>query len=58
MKARRDDRSLTGVATLVALYRTDQLISHPRLAMDNRLSVDELAETVTHWPSARAGPEL
>ena len=50
------DRSLITIAALTALYRTDQLVSHLRLGMQNGLSVDELAETMTHlafyagWP--------
>jgi 4-carboxymuconolactone decarboxylase len=52
------DRSLITVAALVALYRTDQLESHLRRALDNGLTVDELAEVITHlafyagWPCA------
>jgi 4-carboxymuconolactone decarboxylase len=52
------DRSLITVATLVALYRTEQLPFHLRRAMENGLTKDELAEAITHlafyagWPSA------
>ena len=52
------DRSLVTVAALVALYRTDQLGSHLRRAMDNGLSKDELVHAITHlafyagWPCA------
>ena len=52
------DRSLVTVAALVALYRTDQLGSHLRRAMDNGLSKDELVHAITHlafyagWPNA------
>jgi 4-carboxymuconolactone decarboxylase len=52
------DRSLVTVAALVALYRTDQLGSHLRRALDNGLSKDELVHAITHlafyagWPSA------
>jgi 4-carboxymuconolactone decarboxylase len=52
------DRSLITVATLVALYRTDQMPGHMRRAIDNGLTVDELIETITHlafyagWPNA------
>lgn len=51
------DHSLITVATLAALYRTEQLGSHPRRALENGLSQDELAEAITHlafyagWPN-------
>ena len=38
------DRSLITVATLTALYRTDQLRGHIRRAEENRVTRDELAE--------------
>lgn len=52
------DRSLITVATLVALYRTNELSSHLRRALDNGVSTDELVELITHlafyagWPPA------
>jgi 4-carboxymuconolactone decarboxylase len=52
------DRSLVTVAALVSLYRTDQLSSHLRRALDNGLSKDELVQAITHlafyagWPNA------
>jgi 4-carboxymuconolactone decarboxylase len=52
------DRSLITVATLVALYRTEQMGSHMKRAIDNGLSVEELVEAITHiafyagWPNA------
>jgi 4-carboxymuconolactone decarboxylase len=52
------DRSLITVAALVALYRTEQLPIHLRLALDNGLTRDELGEAITHlafyagWPNA------
>jgi 4-carboxymuconolactone decarboxylase len=52
------DRSLVTVAALVSLYRTDQLGSHLRRALDNGLSKDELVCIITHfacyagWPNA------
>lgn len=55
------DRSLITVATLVALYRINELPSHLRLARTNGISKDELAELFTHlafyagWPSAITG---
>ena len=52
------DRSLVTVSALAALYRGEQLTFHLRLALDNGLSRDELAEALTHlafyagWPNA------
>jgi 4-carboxymuconolactone decarboxylase len=52
------DRSLITVATLVALYRTEQMAFHMKRAVDNGLTVDELVEAITHlafyagWPNA------
>ena len=52
------DRSLITVATLVALYRTDQLRGHIRRALDNGVTRDEIGEVINHmafyagWPTA------
>jgi 4-carboxymuconolactone decarboxylase len=52
------DRSLITVASLVSMYRTEQLRSHLVRAVDNGLTQDELIEVATHlafyagWPSA------
>ncbi len=52
------DRSLITVATLVALYRTNELPFHLVRARENGISKDELAELFTHlafyagWPNA------
>jgi len=52
------DRSLSTVATLVVLYRTNELPGHLRRALDNGLTQDELVEAITHlafysgWPTA------
>lgn len=52
------ERSLATVAALVAMYRLEQLPFHLSRALDNGLSVDELAEVITHlafysgWPTA------
>jgi 4-carboxymuconolactone decarboxylase len=52
------DRSLITVATLVALYRTNELPFHLNRALDNGISRDELIELITHlafysgWPTA------
>jgi 4-carboxymuconolactone decarboxylase len=52
------DRSLITVATLVALYRTNELPGHLKRALDNGVTQDELVEAITHlafyagWPTA------
>jgi 4-carboxymuconolactone decarboxylase len=52
------DRSLITVATLVALYRQNELPFHLKLALQNGLTREELAEAITHlafyagWPTA------
>jgi 4-carboxymuconolactone decarboxylase len=52
------DRSLITVATLTALYRTDQLRGHIGRALDNGVTREEIAEVITHlafysgWPNA------
>lgn len=52
------DRSLVTVTTLAALYRTEQLDFHLRLALENGLTEEELGEALTHlafyagWPAA------
>jgi 4-carboxymuconolactone decarboxylase len=52
------DRSLITVATLVALYRTNELPFHLKKALTNGVTRDELIELITHlafysgWPTA------
>ena len=52
------ERSLITVAALTALYRTDQLRSHIRRALENGVSKAEIGELITHmafyggWPTA------
>ncbi len=52
------DRSLITVASLIALYRTEQLRGHIGRALDNGVTKDEIAEIITHmafyggWPTA------
>jgi 4-carboxymuconolactone decarboxylase len=52
------DRSLITVATLVALYRTNELPFHLKKAIENGVTRDELIELITHlafysgWPTA------
>ena len=52
------DRSLITVASLVALYRTNELPIHLKKALENGVTRDELVEAITHlafysgWPTA------
>ena len=52
------DRSLVTISALVAMYRTEQLGAHLRIGLGNGLSVEEIAEAITHlafysgWPTA------
>src|SRR5262245_60448513 len=52
------DRSLSTVATLLALGRSDQLHGHLERALGNGVTRDEIGEVITHlafyagWPAA------
>ena len=52
------DRSLVTVASLVSLYRTNELPFHLSRALENGVTRDEIIETITHlafysgWPTA------
>jgi 4-carboxymuconolactone decarboxylase len=52
------DRSLITVATLIALYRPEQLHGHIGRALANGVTKDEISEIITHlafysgWPTA------
>jgi len=52
------DRSLVTVASLVALYRSNELPFHLGRALENGVTKDELIELITHlafyagWPTA------
>jgi 4-carboxymuconolactone decarboxylase len=52
------DRSLVTVASLVSLYRTNELPFHLKRALENGVTKDELTEVITHlafysgWPTA------
>ncbi len=54
------DRSLITVATLVALYRTNELPYHLKFALQNGVTKDELSELLTQlafyagWPAANS----
>tara|TARA_B100000809_G_scaffold246903_1_gene275337 strand:+ start:1403 stop:1660 length:258 start_codon:yes stop_codon:yes gene_type:complete len=52
------DRSLITIAMLTAMYRTNQIRSHMRRALDNSVTKDEIGEVLMHmafytgWPCA------
>jgi 4-carboxymuconolactone decarboxylase len=52
------DRSLVTVASLIALYRSNELPFHMRKALENGVTREELIEVITHlafysgWPTA------
>ena len=58
------DRSLATVASLVALYRTNELPFHLKRAMENGVSREELVELITHlafyagWPTANTAVSI
>lgn len=52
------DRSLVTIASLISLYRTNELPFHLKKALENGLSAEEIVATITHlafyagWPPA------
>ena len=58
------DRSLITVSALTALYRPEQLTFHLAKALEHGLTVEELAEAITHlafyagWPAAATAAKL
>lgn len=52
------DRSMITVASLISLYRTNELPFHLKKALENGVTRDEIIEMVTHlafyagWPTA------
>ncbi|GIL41687.1 carboxymuconolactone decarboxylase family protein [Roseiterribacter gracilis] len=52
------DRSLITVASLIAMYRINELPFHLKRALENGVTRDELGEVITHmafyagWPTA------
>jgi 4-carboxymuconolactone decarboxylase len=58
------DRSLITVATLVALYRSDQLPGHLERALANGVTREEIGEIITHlafyagWPCAMTAAQI
>lgn len=57
------DRSLITIASLISLYRTNELPFHLRKAIENGLTEDEIVATITHlafyagWPPAMTALE-
>ncbi|MEC4723800.1 carboxymuconolactone decarboxylase family protein [Noviherbaspirillum sp. CPCC 100848] len=60
----RRDRSLITVAALIALYRHEQLPFHLQTAIEHGVSMEELAEIITHlafyagWPAAASAASM
>jgi 4-carboxymuconolactone decarboxylase len=58
------DRSLITVATLIALYRPEQLRGHLERALVNGVTKEEIVEVITHlafysgWPTAMTAANL
>jgi len=58
------DRSLITVATLVALYRFNELPFHLKFAQQNGVTKEELIELITHlafyagWPCANTAMDV
>ncbi len=58
------DRSLVTIASLIALYRTNELPFHLKKALENGVTRDEIVETITHlafyagWPPAMTALQI
>src|SRR5208283_6036641 len=58
------DRSLVTVASLIVLYRVNELPFHLKRALENGVTRDELTEAITHlafysgWPTANTAVGL
>ena len=58
------DRSLVTVASLISLYRTNELPFHVRRALENGVTREEIVETITHlafyagWRAARTARQI
>jgi 4-carboxymuconolactone decarboxylase len=58
------DRSLITLATLMAMYRPDQLKGHTERALANGVTKEEIGELITHlafyagWPSAMSAARV
>lgn len=58
------DRSLVTIASLITLYRTNEMPFHLKRALENGLTKDEIIETITHlafyagWPPAMTALQI
>jgi 4-carboxymuconolactone decarboxylase len=58
------DRSLITVASLVSLYRTNELHFHIKKALENGVTQEEIVEAITHlafyagWPTANTAVSI
>src|SRR3954471_21094940 len=58
------DRSLVTIASLISLYRTNELPFHLNRAVENGVTKDEIIATITHlafyagWPPAMTGMQI
>jgi len=58
------DRSLITITTLIASYRINELPFHLKLALQNGVTRDEIAEVITHlafyagWPCASSATTI
>ena len=58
------DRSLITVASLIALYRSNELKFHLSKALENGVTCDEIIEMITHlafysgWPTAMSAANV
>lgn len=58
------DRSLITIASLVSLYRVNELPFHLKKALENGISREELIELITHlafysgWPTANTAVSI
>jgi 4-carboxymuconolactone decarboxylase len=54
------DRSLVTISCLISMYRMNEVPTHLKIALENGLTKDEIAEAVTHlafyagWPAANS----
>jgi 4-carboxymuconolactone decarboxylase len=58
------DRSLATIASLISLYRVNELQFHLKRALDNGVTRDQIIETITHlafyagWPPAMTALQI
>jgi 4-carboxymuconolactone decarboxylase len=58
------DRSLVTIASLVSLYRVNEMPFHTKKALENGLTREEIVAAITHlafyagWPPAMTGLQI